>query len=137
MEQLPQRAPTSLTSLWDGYWRDTTIFSSEAKFSVRVLDPIPKKTLLRSMVAYTVFNPMKEVVLQCQAVGPLVLDELRQQVLKCVHDDDDILTQFHGPEEIAEALAKAESFDKVVNIIKRLDEEEDYPLWEDPPNSSE
>lgn len=128
LDQLPTREPTSLRALWNREWERITVYASDGtRFSVKVTDKIPKKSLLRSIFFS---NSWVDVSLKCITEGAFSLDELKFGVLQCIEHDDDILTQFFGREDIAEAIRQADSFRKIVAILQRLEREDDPAFLE-------
>jgi hypothetical protein len=46
------------------------------------------------------------------------LQELRQALIDAVDKDDGVLTQFHEADDLKNRLARAQSFDDVVDVMR-------------------
>jgi hypothetical protein len=70
------------------------------------------------MLAATVYNPRVRVQFEYERAGRYALDDLKAAFGAALEADDDVLTQFHEPEELRVKLAAATSFADVAAVLE-------------------
>jgi hypothetical protein len=89
---------------------------------VRGLDTTPPLGLLGRLLAYTVYNPAVRAQVQYQTPRPYVLDQLREHLVRAVHADDDLLTQWHSEEDLIQRLKVATTYDDLLAVVRSTEE---------------
>lgn len=70
------------------------------------------------MLAATVYNPRVRVQFEYERADRYTLDDLKAAFGLALEADDDVLTQFHEPEELRGKLAAAASFAAVAAVLE-------------------
>jgi hypothetical protein len=100
-------------------WVGTTLYDAEGRAHlVRALDTTPPLGLLRRLLAYTVYNPAVRAQVLYQTPRPYVLDQLREHLVRAVHADDDLLTQWHSEEDLIQRLKTATTYDDLLAVVR-------------------
>ena len=99
---------------WKGvkiYHRNGYVFEVEDAKSEEELPPLSK------LLAATIYNPTYTVQYEYRSTGFYQLEELKKALHDAVQKDSDVLTQFHDATELTEMIAKANSFDDLVEML--------------------
>ena len=75
------------------------------------------RDFLTRLLAYTIYNPTVAVIPKWKLISEFELNEIKLELIKCVDDDDDILTQFIDSDQIKNHINTAESFEIIYNIL--------------------
>jgi len=119
--ELTSTRTLSLLAITESWWVGLRIYSENGT----LLSMEPNIATVTSrfwsrLLANTVYNPTREMQFNYNSSGPYALASLKEDIQRCVNMDDDILTQFMELEEIVSALKPADTFDKVLRVVKEM-----------------
>jgi hypothetical protein len=102
------------------WWNGVRFFHSDG-FLYEIENAEPERSLgaVSKLLAMTVYNPWLQLRYTYRKVGEYALEELRDAVGAAIREDDDILTQFEGEDELLRRLSTAESFRAIAAVIRR------------------
>ena len=104
-------------------WIGTTLYDADGHAHiVRAFDTTPPLGPLRRLLAYTVYNPAVKAQVLYQAPRSYLLDELREHLVRAVHADDDLLTQWHSEEDLIQGLRIATTYDDLLAVVRSTEE---------------
>ena len=116
--ELPEERATSAHGFHKPWWRGVKlyhrngyVYEVESAKSEEPLAPMSK------LLAATIYNPTFSVQYAYRSTGFYKLDDLKAALTAAIDKDDDILTQFHEADELREMVAKATSFDDLVEVL--------------------
>jgi hypothetical protein len=116
--ELPEERATSAHGFhkpwWKGvklYHRNGYVYEVESAKSEEPLAPMSK------LLSATIYNPTFSVQYAYRSTGFYTLDDLKAALTAAIDKDDDVLTQFHEAEELRDMVAKATSFDDLVEVL--------------------
>jgi hypothetical protein len=101
------------------WWKGVSFFHKNGtRYEVVAATPVTPLPPLSKLLAATVHNPRIVVRYEYRAAGHYGLNELKDALSEAIFRDDDILTQFHGADELSERLGGAASFDDLVKMLQ-------------------
>ena len=96
------------------------------------MDSTYKVNGLTRFRAYTAYNPKIKVTIDWTKITEYKLEDLKKDINKQVDRDDDIITQFEEGGIIKQKIEKCDSFDSILETLKKyvfkVNEEE---LWKE------
>ena len=126
MDQLPLMVEANLLAVINRYFEGTTIYRHDGiKLSIEPMVATPERSLWNVVLANTIYNPVRVYSVRYRERGSYSLDEVRENILAAVAADDDILTQFLDAPEIKSRLARSESFEDIVDLVRAMSSERD------------
>ena len=115
---LPETRMTSAHGFHQPWWKDVRIYHRNGYvYEVEAAKPETELPALSKVLAATLYNPTYNIAYEYRSTGFYQLDDLKKAVDQAIDADDDVLTQFHEAEELHEMVAKANSFDDVVEVL--------------------
>ena len=116
---LPQVLDATVLGYHRAWWRASTFFHADGyRYAVSAAIPARPLGALSRMLAATVYNPRVQVQFEYERLERYVLDDLKAAFGAAVAADDDVLTQFHEPQELRDKLAAAASFADVAAVLE-------------------
>lgn len=101
------------------WWKGVSFFHKNGtRYEVAAATPVTPLPPLSKFLAATVHNPRIVVRYEYREAGRYGLNELKDALSDAICRDDDILTQFHGADELSERLGGAASFDDLVKVLR-------------------
>ena len=91
--------------------------SDGKKWNLKLTSDKITDSFLTRLLAYTIYNPTVAVIPKWKLISEFELNEIKLELIKCVDDDDDILTQFIDSDQIKNHINTAESFEIIYNIL--------------------
>ena len=105
---------------------NTCYYDGDGKvWKSRIIPLSYKPTLFKKLLAYTFYNPLLAVTRTWDQVSTYSLTELKGQISKCIDRDDDLMTQWIGPDELKELLLICDDFSAIVKMLS------DYVFYPD------
>jgi hypothetical protein len=98
---------------WRIYGPDGQVRCIQALAPARPLGPV------RTLLAYTVYNPRLETTVTYAQPRGYALEELKEALGRAVEQDDDVLTQFHESDELRQQITAARTHAELVGVIRR------------------
>lgn len=119
LPDLPSEGPYTATGQHQEWWRGVSYYHSDGLRYV-IGSAVPDRPLggLTGFLAATIGIPRVQVHYTYRAGVPYALPQLRDAVAAAIRADDDILTQFHEPEELLEPLGRAATFHDVAAVLR-------------------
>ena len=115
---LPTERVTSAHAFHQPWWKGVTLYHRNGyKYEVEKATPEEELPALSKILAATIHNPSVNVQYEYTSSGFYQLDELKQALHDAVCKDDDVLTQFHEADELCALIAKANTFDDLVEML--------------------
>ena len=115
---LPETRLTSAHGYHQPWWKGVRIFHRNGyAYEVETATPDTELPPLSKVLAATLYNPTFNVSYEYRSTGFYQLEELKNAIDKAIDADDDVLTQFHEADELHGMVAKANSFDDVVEVL--------------------
>ena len=115
---LPAERKTSAYGFHNQWWKGIRIFHRNGYvFEVEKATPETELPPMSKVLAATIYNPEFNVAYEYQSTGFYQLADLKKAIDQAIDADDDVLTQFHEADELHEMVAKANSFDDVVEVL--------------------
>lgn len=115
---LPAERKTSAHGFHQPWWKGVRIFHKNGYVyeveNAKSEDELPP---LSKLMAATIYNPTYNVQYDYRSTGFYQFDELKKALHDAVCADSDVLTQFHEADELCEMIAKANSFDDLVEVL--------------------
>jgi hypothetical protein len=119
-ELIPTRT-LSLLAITESWWTGLRIYGENGTLlSMEPNIATVTRRFWSRLLANTVYNPTREMEFNYNSSGSYALASLKEDIQRCVNMDDDILTQFMEPQEIVSALEPADTFDKVLRVVKEM-----------------
>jgi hypothetical protein len=113
---LPEREG-SASGFHKPWWRDVSLYHrSGTRYEVSKatpVGPVPSKLL-----ASTFYNPRLRVRYEYRAAGLYSIEDLKSVLSQAIYRDPDVLTQFHGADELTARVSSAASFDDLVEVLR-------------------
>jgi hypothetical protein len=101
------------------WWHASTFFHADGyRYAVSAAVPARPLGAWSRMLAATVYNPRVRVQFEYERARRYTLDDLKAAFGAALEADDDVLTQFHEPEELRGKLAAAASFAEVTAVLE-------------------
>jgi hypothetical protein len=72
---------------------------------------------LTKFLAYTIYNPQIKVSIIWTKIGNYQLSDLKEDIVKQLNRDDDIITQFNSAKLLREKIENCISFDSIVKTL--------------------
>jgi hypothetical protein len=122
---LPAERMTSAYGFHKPWWKGVKLYHRNG-YRYEVESAIPESPLppLSKALAATIYNPQFRAQYTYRSTGFYQIDELKQVLQAAVKGDDDVLTQFHDAEALCEMVAKATTFDDLVEMLNYAATEE-------------
>ena len=115
---LPEREGTAY-GFHQPWWKGVSFFHKNGtRYEVAAATPVTPLPPLSKLLASTVHNPRIVVRYEYRAAGHYGLDELKDALSEAICRDSDVLTQFHGADELSECIGGAVSFDDLVQVLR-------------------
>ncbi len=115
---LPAERLTSAHGFHKPWWRGVTLYHRNGyKYEIESATPEQPLPPLSKLLAATFYNPRFTAQYEYRSTGFYRLDELKQALHEAIHNDPDVLTQFHGADELRGMVEKAKSFDDLVEML--------------------
>lgn len=115
---LPAERATTAQSFHKPWWRGVKIYHRNGYLyeveSAKTENPLPP---MSKLLAATFYNPRLIAQYEYRSTGFYQLDDLRKVLHDAIYKDPDVLTQFHGADELREMVAKAAHFDDFVEVL--------------------
>jgi hypothetical protein len=116
---LPPALEATALGYHRAWWRVSTFFHADGyRYAVSAAVPARPLGAWSRMLAATVYNPRVRVQFEYERAGRYALDDLKAAFGAALEADDDVLTQFHEPEELRVKLAAATSFADVAAVLE-------------------
>jgi hypothetical protein len=90
------------------------------KWTFSFVNPNIKDSFKTRFLANTFYNPTIKVELEWRHLEKYRLNDLINHILKCVDQDDDIITQFEEAETIKNNLEKSQTYEEIIQTLKKL-----------------
>jgi hypothetical protein len=125
-DRLPDSVLATALSISRRFWERSRIYDEIGgvwrvePVGVERINPSP----LSRVLAATIYNPRRSVPVQYRRTGDYELPELKTCIQQAVDADDDVLTQFMDAADITEQLRKADSFNAVAGLLRRMTHEQ-------------
>ena len=115
---LPPALEATALGYHRAWWRASTFFHADGyRYAVSAAVPARPLGAWSRMLAATVYNPRVRVRFEYERAERYTLDDLKAAFGAALEADDDVLTQFHGPEELRGKLAAA-AFAAVAAVLE-------------------
>jgi hypothetical protein len=116
---LPPALEATALGYHRAWWSASTFFHTDGyRYAVSAAVPDRPLGTWSRMLAATVYNPRVRVQFEYVRAERYTLDELKAAFGAALAVDDDVLTQFHEPEELLGKLAAATSFADVAAVLE-------------------
>ena len=116
--ELPAERVTSAYGFHQPWWRGVTLYHRNGyKYEVESATPARPLPPLSKLLAATFYNPRFTAQYEYRSTGFYQLDELKQALRQAIDKDSDVLTQFHGADELRDRVEQARSFDDLVDVL--------------------
>ena len=119
---MPERAGSAY-GFHKPWWRGVSFFHRNGT-RYEVGSATPLGSVPPKLLAATFYNPRINVRYEFRAAGPYAIDDLKKALSSAIDRDPDILTQFHGADELTARVAAAASFDDLVAVLRYAATEE-------------
>jgi hypothetical protein len=101
------------------WWMGVSFFHKNGtRYEVAAATPLTPLPPLSKFLSATVHNPRIVVRYEYRAAGHYGLDELKDALSEAIYRDSDVLTQFHGADELSECIGGASTFDDLVKVLR-------------------
>ena len=115
---LPETRMTSAHGFHKPWWKGVKLYHRNGYvYEVETAKPEEELPPLSKVLAATLHNPTIKVLYEYRSNGFYQLIDLKKAIDQAIDADDDVLTQFHEAEELHAMVAKANSFDDVVEVL--------------------
>jgi len=115
---LPETRMTSAHGYHQPWWKGVTLYHRNGyKYEVEKATPEEELPALSKLLAATVHDPTVNVQYEYASTGFYQLDDLKKALHDAVCKDSDVLTQFHEAGELCEMIARAGTFDDLVEML--------------------
>lgn len=116
---LPAERVTSAYGFHKPWWRGVKIYHRNG-YLYEIESATPERPLppLSKLLAATIYNPSFTVHYEYRSTGFYQIADLKQAVHDAIARDDDVLTQFHDAGDLTARVAKATTFDHVVEVLR-------------------
>lgn len=115
---LPETRMTSAHGFHQPWWKGVRIFHRNGYvYEVESAKPDRELPPLSKVLAATLYNPTYNIAYDYRSTGFYKLDDLKKALNHAIDADADVLTQFHDAAELHGMVAKANSFDDVVEVL--------------------
>jgi hypothetical protein len=121
---LPEERTTSAYGFHKPWWRGVTLYHRNGN-KYEIERAIPDRRVPSPFLAATFYNPSFTARYEYRLVGVYKIDELKRAVHDAISNDPDVLTQFHGAGVLQDHIARAASFDDVVEVLRYAATEDD------------
>lgn len=116
--ELPAERMTSAYGFHQPWWKGVTIYHRNGyRYQVEKATPEEALPPLSKALAATFYNPTFKVQYEYLSTGFYQIDDLKRALHDAIQKDSDVLTQFHGADELREMVAKAAHFDHLVEML--------------------
>lgn len=116
---LPPALDATALGYHRAWWLASTFFHADGyRYAVSAAVPDRPLGAWSRMLAATVYNPRVRVQFEYHRAERYTLDDLKAAFGAALAADDDVLTQFHEPEELRGKLAAASSFADVAAVLE-------------------
>ena len=117
---------TNAFSLFKADEKNICYYDGNGKVWKSQITPLAyKPTLFKKLLACTFYNPVLSVKRTWDQVNAYPLPELKDQIVRCIDKDDDILTQWIGADELKKELLTCNDFSAIVKMLS------DYVFYPD------
>ena len=114
---LTEREGTAL-GFHQPWWKGVSFFHKNGtRYEVAAATPVTPLPPLSKLLAATVHNPRIVVRYEYREAGHYGLNELKDALSDAICRDSDVLTQFHGADELSEFIGGASTFDDLVKVL--------------------
>jgi hypothetical protein len=121
---LPRERTTSAYGFHKPWWRGVTLYHRNGN-KYEIERAIPDRGVPSKFLAATLYNPSFTARYDYRLLGAYQIDELKKAVHDAIYNDPDVLTQFHGADVLRARVAKAVTFDDVVEVLRYAGQEEE------------
>ncbi|HUQ86762.1 MAG TPA: hypothetical protein VM096_04330 [Vicinamibacterales bacterium] len=129
---LPEERVTSAQSFHKQWWKGVTLYHRNGyKFEVEKAtteEPLPA---FSKLLAATVHNPTVNVKYEFQSTGFYKIEDLKKAVHDGIAGGSKVLTQFHSADDLMARVAKAGTFDDIVEVLQYAATEVEIVIEED------
>src|SRR5262245_27589780 len=116
---LEPRGRHSVFGFFRRWWNGVRYFHRDGHvYTITAAHPPRRLGILDRILAGTVYNPRLEFAYDFERGSTYAMPELRSALRVAIERDDDVLTQFHEPEELLARLGAASSFDEIVSVLE-------------------
>jgi hypothetical protein len=123
LEEVPDELQTSAYGVVSRGWNGSVLYDATGlAYVVRKLETSPPLSLLRKLLAYTVYNPAVKARVSYDPPRRYGVEELREHLIRAVQADDDILTQWHSEDELLRGLRSAIGYAGLIAVIRVSEE---------------
>jgi hypothetical protein len=98
-------------------WEHCKAFSADSRYELVVTD-VPQITPLQRMLAYTIYNPSVDLTATWTRVSDRLTSDFLDAVRAGLAQDDDVITQWFGSDEVMNLLESASSWDELVLAVR-------------------
>ena len=110
-DQLRPTVRTTTLAIASRWWETSLIYGPDGTlWRPCAADARLRLSLLTRLLAYTLYNPVRDVPMTYRTAGTYTLDDLKRRIAECVDNDDDVLTQFMEAAQIQDGLRRAKDF---------------------------
>ena len=126
----------SLLWLSKGTVSETLYFDGFSKlWKSRIKPETFKPTLLKRLLAETFYNPVLQIDRVWTQADTYTIDKLKELIIQCINEDDDILTQFIEADNLKARIQDCQDFFDIIGVLTRyvFDPDEERIYEEFPP----
>jgi hypothetical protein len=115
---LPEQRATSAHGFHKPWWKGVKLYHRNGyRYEVEAAKPEVELPPLSKMLAATIHDPTFNVEYEYRSTGFYQMDELKKALHDAVYNDPDVLTQFHGADDLTARIAAAKTFDDLVEVL--------------------
>jgi hypothetical protein len=118
LPELPNQRRATVYSYYKRWWTGLVYFHRDGHaYRVSAVRPPRPFGAMTRVLSYTIHNPAVDFAIEYDRGVLYALDELRSAVTKAIEADDDIITQFHDPEELVDRANRSQSFEEFLELV--------------------
>lgn len=115
---LPEERTTTAVAFHKPWWQGVKIYHRNGYvYEVEKAEPETELPPMSKVLAKTVYNPDVKARYEYHSTGFYRLDDLKKVLNDAARGDSNALTKFHGADELCDMIAKADSYDDVVEVL--------------------
>ena len=100
-------------------WEDEYAYDEKYKWR-NVVHKIPKYSFIQKILAHTLWNPQENIESSWEKVGEYKLSEIVEYISLGLEDDDDIIQQWFGGDDVLKLLQSANNFDEIMIAVRAI-----------------
>jgi hypothetical protein len=115
---LPAERMTSAHDFYKAWWKGVRIYHRNGyRYEVESAEPESPLPPLSKLPAAAFHTSQFKIQYEYHSTGFYQFDELKQALHDAVEKDDSVLTRFHAADELRGMVAKATTFDDLVEML--------------------